>query len=83
VPKRQPCGLSIGKKGLGKLKPSQRCQKRPYSRVEEGRGGLGRPESLRFPFLLIEPDVRISRARLCESEDEKHFPSITATSAYG
>ena len=44
---------------------------------------MGRPESLRFPFLLIEPDVRISRARLCESEDEKHFPSITATSAYG
>jgi hypothetical protein len=30
-------------------------------RVEDGRGSLGRVATLRFPFLLIEPDVRISR----------------------
>ncbi len=32
---------------------------------------------------LIEPDVRISRIRLCASECKKHLPSTTATSAYG
>ena len=36
------------------------------SRVEEGRGGLGRLASLRFPSPLIEPDLRISRIRLSD-----------------
>ena len=35
-------------------------------RVEEGRGGLGRVASLRFPSPLIKPDVRISRIRLSD-----------------
>ncbi len=48
---------------------------------EEGRGGSARLASLRFPSPLIDPDLRISRIRLCASEGEKHFPSITATSA--
>ncbi len=38
---------------------------------------------LRFPSPLIEPDLRISRIRLCASEGKKHLPSITATSAFG
>ncbi len=37
----------------------------------------------RFPSPIIEPDVPISGIRLCASEGEKHFPSITATSAFG
>jgi hypothetical protein len=36
------------------------------SRVEEGRGGLARLASLRFPSPLIEPDLRISRIRLSD-----------------
>ncbi len=32
---------------------------------------------------FVEPDVRISRIRLCASEGKKHLPSTTATSAYG
>jgi hypothetical protein len=35
-------------------------------RVEEGRGGLRLGQSLRFPFPLIKPDVRISRIRLSD-----------------
>ncbi len=38
---------------------------------------------LRFPSPLIEPDLWISRIRICASEGKKHLPSITATSAYG
>ncbi len=68
------------------------------SRVEEGRGGGRLPVAMagafaaapqsglpwpRFPSPLIEPDVRISRIRLCASEGKKHLPSTTATSAYG
>ncbi len=37
----------------------------------------------RFPSPLIEPDVPISGIRLFASEGEKHFASITATSAFG
>jgi hypothetical protein len=44
---------------------------------------LGQVASLGFPSPLIEPDVPISGIRLCVSEGEKHFPSITATSAFG
>ncbi len=51
------------------------------SRVEERRGSLGHSASPRFPCPLIEPDVRISRIRLCASEGNKHLPSITATFA--
>ena len=40
--------------------------RQPASRVEEGRGGLGRVASLRFPSPLIKPDVRISRIRLSD-----------------
>ena len=36
------------------------------SRVEEGRGSLGHPASLRLPSPLIKPDVRISRIRLSD-----------------
>ncbi len=69
-----------------------------HSRVEEGRGGGRLPVAMagaftaapqsglpwpRFPSPLIEPNVPISGIRLCASEGEKHFPSITATSALG
>jgi hypothetical protein len=36
------------------------------SRVEEGRGCLGRAATPRFPSPLIKPDVRISRIRLSD-----------------
>jgi hypothetical protein len=44
-------------------------------RVEDGRGGLGRPASPRFPSPLIERSVRISRTTLsdwlhCKAHDE-------------
>ena len=44
----------------GRHIPQRRC------RVEEGRGGLGRLASPRFPSPLIEPAVRISRIRLSD-----------------
>ena len=53
------------------------------SRVEERRGGWGHVASLRSLSPFIEPDVRISRIRLCAWKGEKQFPSITATSASG
>jgi hypothetical protein len=37
-----------------------------HCRVEEGRGGLGRLATPRFPSPLIKPDVRISRIRLSD-----------------
>ncbi len=43
-------------------------------------GGASMAEPLlRFPSPLTEPDVPISGIRLCASEGEKHFPSITAS----
>ncbi len=44
---------------------------------------MGHSASSRFPSPLIEPDLRISRTRLCAWKGEKQFPSITATSASG
>src|ERR1700720_2597953 len=37
-----------------------------FSRVEEGRGGLGHAATLRFPSPLIKPDMQISRIRLSD-----------------
>ena len=41
-------------------------QNKEKSRVEEGRGGLSRGQSLRFPSPLIKPDVPISGIRLSD-----------------
>jgi hypothetical protein len=39
---------------------------RTRGRVEDGRGGLRRCQSLRFPSPLIKADVRVSRIRLSD-----------------
>ncbi len=54
-----------------------------YGRVEEGRGGLGRAATPRFPSPLIKPDVRISRIRLSDWLHDEAFGAGLVTGLRG